>query len=186
MKTNEKDNQKDLSEEDFFAFCTMLFSAGQETTENMIGNSLLALLHHPTQFNQLRQNPELISSALEELLRYDSPVQILARIAEQDLEIGGQTIQAGDRLFLALGAANRDPEQFSNPDDLCLTRIVGRPIPFGAGIHHCLGGASARVQGQVAINSILKRLPNLQRTEGTLSWRKNLVLRGLSSLPVTF
>ncbi|MDV3347370.1 cytochrome P450 [Leptothoe sp. LEGE 181152] len=175
-----------LSEEDFLGFCVMLFSVGQETTENMIGNSMLALLNHPQQLKQLKQEPTLIKKGVEELLRYDSPVQFLARMATSDLDIGGKTIRAGERIFLALGAANRDPHQFSEPDRLHFLRHQGQPIPFGSGIHYCLGAALARMQGQIAINTMIQKLLHLKLAPEPLKWRKNLVLRGLKSLPVTF
>ncbi|MDZ8261970.1 cytochrome P450 [Nostoc sp. ChiQUE01b] len=174
-----------LNEEELMGFCAMLFSVGQETTENFLGNSMLALLRHPDQLQKLKHEPTIIPNAIEELLRYDSPVQLIARIATEDVEIGGKTIKAGDRVHLSLGAANRDPAEFIDPDSIQLTR-KHNSIPFGSGIHYCLGGALARLQGQVAINTLIQRLPGLQLSTDKLEWRNNIVLRGLKALPVTF
>jgi hypothetical protein len=147
---------------------------------------MLALLRHPDQMEKLKREPTIIKSAVEELLRYDSPVQIIARVAIEDVEIGGKTIRAGGRVHLCLGAANRDPAQFANPDRLDLTRSDSGHIPFGYGIHYCLGAVLARLQGEIAINALVQRLPNLKLGTDTLQWRKNIVLRGLKALPVTF
>ena len=135
---------------------------------------------------KLKREPTIIKSAVEELLRYDSPVQIIARIATQDVTIGNKVVKTGGRVHLCLGAANRDPAQFLQPDVLDLTRSENHHIPFGYGIHYCLGAALARAQGQIAINRILQRLPDLKLGTDTLEWRKSVVLRGLKSLPVTF
>jgi hypothetical protein len=171
--------------EELIAFCAMLFSVGQDTTENLIGNSLLALLNHPEQLQKLKQEPTIIASAVEELLRYDSPVQLVARVAMENVEIDGNIIRTGDRVHISLGAANRDPHQFPNPDVLDLSRQK-HGVPFGAGIHYCLGSTLARIQGQVAINTVLQRLSNLKLNTDRLEWRKNIILRGVKSLPVTF
>lgn len=177
-------NQGDkLNDEELISFCAMLFSVGQETTENFIGNSMLALLRHPDQLQKLKQEPNIISSAVEELLRYDSPVQLVARVATENVEIGGKTIKAGDRVHLSLGSANRDPAEFADPDRIILNR-KHNSIPFGAGIHYCLGGALARLQGQVAINMLIQRFPEMKLNTNKLEWRNNIVLRGLKTLPV--
>lgn len=181
-----RNDGKKLSQDEILAFCAMLFSVGQETTENLIGNGILALLRHPDEMKKLKREPTIIKSAVEELLRYDSPVQIVARIATQDVAVGSKIVKAGGRVHLCLGAANRDPAQFSQPDILDLTRGENRHIPFGCGIHYCLGAALARAQGQIAINRIIQRLPNLKLSTDNLKWRKSIVLRGLESLPVTF
>jgi pimeloyl-[acyl-carrier protein] synthase len=174
-----------LNDEELMGFCAMLFSVGQETTENFIGNSMLALLRHPDQLQRLKQEPTIINSAVEELLRYDSPVQLVARVATEDVEIGGKTIKAGDRVHLSLGAANRDPAEFAEPDCIQLNR-KHNSIPFGSGIHYCLGGALARLQGQVAIGTLIRRFPELKLNTDKLEWRSNIVLRGLKTLPVAF
>jgi hypothetical protein len=178
--------QDKLTDTELFAFLSMLFSVGQETTENLIGNGLFTLLCHPEQTDRLRQHPALIHSAIEELLRYDSPVQIISRTATVAVEIGGKTIRQGDKVNLLLGAANRDPAKFAEPDRLDLNRKESHRLPFGSGIHYCLGAELARVQGQVAINTVLQRLPNLQLHPERLERRKNIVLRGFKVLPVTF
>ncbi len=180
-------NQSDkLNEDELLACCAMLFSVGQETTENFIGNSVLALLHHPDQMQKLKLEPKIITNAVEELLRYDSPVQLIARIAVEDVEIDRKTIQAGDRIHLCLGAANRDPAQFSDPDHLDLTRQQQHSLPFGGGIHYCLGAALARIQGQIAINTLVQRFSELKLNCHRLEWRNNIVLRGVNYLPVAF
>ncbi|MEH1788637.1 MAG: cytochrome P450 [Nostoc sp.] len=175
----------DLNYDELIAFCAMLFSVGQDTTENLLGNSFLALLNHPEQLQKLKQEPTMIANAVEELLRYDSPVQLLARVAMEDVEIDGNLIRAGERVHISLGAANRDPSQFPNPDALDFSRQK-HGMPFGAGMHYCLGSTLARIQGQVAINTVVQRLSNLKLNTDRLEWRKNIVLRGMKSLPVTF
>jgi len=179
-------DQNKLSNDELLGFCAMLFSVGQETTENLIGNSLHALLNNPDQIQKIKEDPTLIAAAIEELLRYDSPVQLLARVALEDVDIDDQRIQTGDRVHLSLGAANRDPAVFSQPDRLDFGRTQ-QGIPFGGGIHYCLGAALARIQGQIAINTVVQRLAELQiNREEPLEWRKNIVLRGLRTFPITF
>ncbi len=181
---SEETGKLDLDE--VLGLCAMLFSVGQETTENLIGNGMLALLQNPEQMAKLQQDPTLINNAIEELLRYDSPVQIVARDATEDIEIDGNLIHAGESVVLCLGAANRDPEQFRDPDILDITRNINRNLPFGGGIHYCLGSALARLEGQIAINAMVQQLPELTLATNSLTRRKNIVLRGLQSLPVTF
>ncbi|QSJ20569.1 cytochrome P450 [Nostoc sp. UHCC 0702] len=175
-----------LTLEELLAICILLFATGEETTVNTIGNGMLALLHHPDQMEQLKKEPTIIQSAVEEILRYDSPVQLTARVAIDNIEIGNQTIQAGEKLILCLGAANRDPYQFPNPDQFNIHRYQDNHVAFGDGIHYCLGAALARVQAQIAINTLLQQFPDLQLASDKLEWRKNIALRGLKSLPVTF
>jgi cytochrome P450 len=163
--------------------CTLLLIAGHETTVNLIGNGMLALLQHPTELGRLRANPELIGSAIEELLRFDSPVQMTGRRTTTDLEIGGQHIAAGVIVLPLLGAANRDPRQFSEPDTLDLTRNPNPHVGFGRGIHFCLGAPLARLEGQIAINALVQRFPKLELA-GEPTRRDQITLRGLSSLPV--
>lgn len=180
------DQEGKLSEPELLGFLSMLFSVGQETTENLIGNGIFALLNHPKSLESLRQNPQLMSSALEELLRYDSPVQIISRTAIEPVEIDGRTIQKGDKVNLLLGAANRDPEKFPEPDRLSWNRKESSRLPFGSGIHYCLGAELARVQGQVALSNLIQRLPQLQLNPEKVERRKNIVLRGFKVLSVTF
>ncbi len=175
-----------LSEEELLSICMLLFVTGEETTVNTIGNGILALLCHPDQMEKLKREPAIIQSAIEELLRYDSPVQLTSRIATENVEISGKLIRAGDKVVACLGAANRDPSQFPDPDRLDLTRGENSHLAFSDGIHYCLGAVLARVQGQIAINTLVQRLPDLKLYTDTLEWRENIVVRGLKALPVTF
>jgi pimeloyl-[acyl-carrier protein] synthase len=175
-----------LSEEEMFATCILLLAAGNETTTNLIGNGMLALLRHPEQLRRLRDDPSLIESAVEELLRYDSPVQMSSRVLLQDVEVGGHTIHKGEVAVVIFGAANRDPEQFPDPDRLDLGRPNNRHLSFGYGVHFCLGASLARVEGQVAINALLRRMPEVRLLTGNVEWRPTVTLRGLKTLPVAF
>ncbi len=178
-----------LSEEELLANCILLFAAGHETTVNLIGNGTLALLQHPEQLAKLQKQPELLESAIEECLRYDSPVQMTGREPKEDCEIGGKRIQVGERLFTLVGAANRDPATFTDPDRFDITRTNNKHLThlaFGHGIHFCLGAALARLEGQCAIGTLVKRQPELRLQTETLQWRDAFTLRGLQSLPVAF
>ena len=181
-----RDESDKLNEEEVISICMLLFSAGEETTVNLIGNGMLALLHHPEQMKKLQQEPEIIRTAVEEMLRYDSPIQILGQIAGEDLEIGRQIIQKGEKMVLCLGAANRDPVKFPNPDQFDITRQENSHLAFADGIHRCLGATLAQIEAEIAINSLLQKLPNLKLASEKLKWRKNIALRGLKALPVTF
>jgi cytochrome P450 len=175
-----------LNEDELLATCTLLLVAGHETTVNLIGNGTLALLRHPDQLRRLRESRGLIGSAVEELLRYDGPVQRTARIPSEDVTIGGQTIPKGEMVMPFLGAADRDPAQFPDPDRLDIARADNRHIAFGMGIHFCLGAPLARMEGQIAINTLVKRLPKLAVATDRPEFRQSLTLRGLKSLPVAF
>jgi len=175
-----------LSEADVVISCAGLLFAGNETTTNLIGNGLLAFLRHPDQLERLRDAPTLIESAVEEMLRYDSPVQLTARIAKEDVEIGGKRVGVGQRVVLFLGAANRDPAQFAAADRFDVGRQENHHLSFSHGAHFCLGAALARLEGQIAIGTMLRRLPNLRLEAESLEWRDNKNLRGLRALPVTF
>jgi pimeloyl-[acyl-carrier protein] synthase len=175
-----------LNEEELLATCILLLVAGHETTVNLIGNGTLALLRHPDQLRKLRENPALIGTAVEELLRYDGPVQRTARIPSEDVTIGGQTIGKGEMVMPFLGAADRDPAQFRDPDRLDITRADNRHIAFGMGIHFCLGAPLARMEGQIAINTLVQRLPKLGLATDRPEFRQSLTLRGLQALPVAF
>jgi pimeloyl-[acyl-carrier protein] synthase len=175
-----------LSQDEVIAMCLLLFIAGHETTVNLIGNGTLALLRHPEQMKKLRAEPSLIGNAVEELLRYDSPVQRTARITTTEVELAGQPLPKGTMVITALGAANRDPAQFADPDRLDVTRKDPRHISFGFGIHFCLGAPLARVEGQLALGTLLRRMPNLALAEANPEWRESSVLRGLKRLNVTF
>ena len=175
-----------LTEDELYATVALLLLAGHETTINLIGNGTLALLRHPDQLARLRQNPALIRTAVEELLRYDSPVQMTSRIAFEDIQVRGQTIRAGQQVAFLLGAANHDPEQFADPQALDIGRDPNLHVAFGNGIHYCLGAPLARLEGQIALGTLIRRMPDLALDAETPEYRDNYVLRGLRSLPVTF
>ena len=175
-----------LSEEEMFGMCVFLLVAGHETTLALIGNGLLALLRNPEQKQMLQEDPGLIDSAVEEFLRYDSPIQHQTRVAREDFELEGQRIRRGDRVLPMLGAANRDPAQFADPDRLDIRRQPNPHLAFGYGIHFCLGAPLARLEGQIAIRTILRRLPRMQLTEGNLRWRVHTSMRHPELLPVDF
>jgi cytochrome P450 len=175
-----------LSEGEVIAMCILLFIAGHETTVNLIGNGVRALLQHPEQLAKVRQDPALVPGGVEELLRYDSPVQRTARITNAEVELGGRALPAGAMVVAAIGAANRDPAVFADPDRLDVTRRDVRHISFGSGIHFCLGAPLARVEGQIALGTLLQRAPRLALAETASEWRESSVLRGLKRLRVTF
>jgi pimeloyl-[acyl-carrier protein] synthase len=176
-----------LTEEEVVANSILTMIGGQETTTNLIGNGLLMLLRHPREMEHLTQNPALIPSAVEEMLRYDSPVQHTARIAPADGMLGGKQIRKGQSVIPVLAAANRDPERFPDPDRLDLERKDNRHLAFGWASHFCFGAPLARMEGQIAFEALLRRLPELALEDGAeLHWRENLGLRGLKSLPATF
>jgi len=173
-----------LSEAELTANIMLLFGAGHETTVNLIGNGLLALHRHPDQLDLLKRDPSLMPNAIEEFLRYDSSVQMTGRTALEDIEIGGVNIARGETILCLLGAANRDPTMFPDPDRLDITRRNIRPLSFGGGIHFCLGAQLARIEGEIALNSLLARLPDLRLDAPEApSWRPTFVLRGLTTLP---
>ena len=173
-----------LGEEELIATLILLLVAGNETTTNLSGNGMLALLRHPDQLERLRNEPSLAEPAVEELLRYDSPVQATGRVALEDVEVGGTVVPEGGVAFLLLGAANRDPAVFPEPDRLDLGRQDNRHVAFGYGIHFCLGSPLARVEAQVALPSLLRRFPNPRLATEELEWSGGLILRGLKKLPV--
>jgi len=175
-----------LNEEELLATCILLLIAGHETTVNLIGNGVLALLRNPGELERLRATPGLITNAVEELLRYDGPVQRTARVASAEATIGGRTIAKGEMVMPFIGAADRDPSQFPDPDRLDLTRADNRHIAFGWGIHFCLGAPLARVEGQIAIDALVRRLPRLELMTDAPEYRQSLTLRGLKTLPVKF
>ena len=174
-----------LSEEDVIANSILTMAGGQETTTNLIGNGLLTLLRHPTQLRALRENPALIPAAIEELLRYESPIQYTARLAPQNMEMGGKAIRAHQAVMAVIGAANRDPERFPDPDRLDIHRANNRHLAFGWAAHFCFGAPLARIEGQIAFEALL-RLPNLALQGAPLVWQNNHGFRGLTALPVTF
>jgi cytochrome P450 len=173
-----------LSPEELFANSVLLLAAGHETTTNLIGNGLLALLKHPDQLEYLRKNPDSMPSAIEEFLRYDSPVQWTSRLAGEDLELQGHQIRRNDLILIGLASANRDPEQFSEPDKLDVTRKENRHIAFGHGIHFCLGAALARMEGEIAFTALLRRFPRMRVESRGIQWRSSIFLRGMKSMPI--
>ena len=173
-----------LSERELLATCLLLYVAGHETTVNLIGNGLLALLRHPEERRRLQADPALLPAAVEELLRYDSPVQRTGRMAADDADIGGVPIPNGTLVLGLVGAANRDPAHFAEPDRLDLGRDQPRHLAFGAGIHYCLGASLARLEAQVAIGALLRRFPAVTLAVERPAWRPSSTLRGLEALPV--
>jgi cytochrome P450 len=178
------DAEQGVAAEEVVANCAFLIFTGHETTTNLIGNGLLALLRHPDQLLRLRTNPSLIGTAVEELLRYACSVQSAGRVATEDLEIGGRRILAGQYVALSLGAANRDPAQFPGAEHLDVSRAQNRHLAFGYGHHFCLGSALARLEGQIALDALIQQWPRLRLAGGALQWHANQGLRGLVALPV--
>jgi cytochrome P450 len=174
-----------LTEEEVVANCIITMVGGQETTTNLIGNGVLSLLRHPAEMARLRADRTLVPSAVEELLRYESPSQHTARLAPEDVELGGRQIRKRQAVIAVMGAANRDPERFADPDRLDLGRADNRHVAFGWGAHFCFGAPLARIEGQLAFEALLRRFPDLALEPGPLVWRQNLGLRGLESLPVS-
>lgn len=174
-----------LSEAELYSNAVLLLNAGHETTTNLIGNGTLALLQHPDQWKRLVEKPELVEGGVEELLRYDSPVQFTSRSALEDVEIGGQHVAKGQVVMVMLGAANRDPEAFPDPDRLDVTRPEARHhVAFGQGPHYCLGAPLARLEGEEVFKALVRRYPGLRLQGEAPSYRSNFNLRGLVSLPV--
>jgi cytochrome P450 len=173
-----------LTEDELIANCLLLLAAGHETTTNLIGNGLYALLSHPMQAETLRRDPAGLPVAVEELLRYDSPIQWTTRYANETIVLGDTRLEAGQFLMLGLGAANHDPAQFTDPNRLDISRQEGRHLAFGYGVHYCLGSALARLEGQIALGTLLRRFPALRLTGEPPHRRPNLVFRALESLVV--
>jgi cytochrome P450 len=174
-----------LSEEELRLNTLLLFVAGHETTMNLIGNGMYALLRNRDQFDRLRADPSLIGTAVEELLRYDGPVHISSRTAVTDVEVNGHEFRAGDQALTILAAANRDPARFADPDRLDIGRDDGPHLTFSYGIHYCLGAALARLEGQVVINSLVQRFGDLAIVTDPVTYRDHFVLRGLKELEVS-
>ena len=174
-----------ITSREVVALAQLLLVAGHETTVNLIGNGMLALLRAPDQLALLRRSPELVGPAVDEFLRFDGPVQITQRVVIKDMEVVGCPVKAGDEIMLVLGAANRDPAAFPEPHRLDVTRDARRHVAFGGGIHHCLGAALARMEGQIAFAALLDRFPRIELA-GTPMRRPTFTLRGLETLPVDF
>ncbi|WP_315792572.1 cytochrome P450 [Paenibacillus sp. BIC5C1] len=178
-----------LTEQELYALVFVLIIAGHETTVNLIGNGMLALLEHPQQKQLLMEQPELIQSAVEEVLRYNGPAEISnIRWATENMEFEGKQIRQGDMMLVALSSANRDSAHYEEPDTFDITRKVNDHIAFGKGIHYCLGAPLARLEGEIAINALLRQLPEirLNRDPQLLEWRPGMIIRGLTALPVVY
>ena len=173
-----------LTEDELVSNINILLSTGHETTTHLIGNGLLALLQHPDQWSKLRAHPNLLESAIEEMLRYDNPVQITYRSALEEASIHGKLIRKGDLVNSILGSANRDPQRFSNPDRFDITRNEGRHLGFGLGIHFCIGAPLVRLEAQIVFDTILRRFPRIHLAEESLEWQEHPIFRGLKSLHI--
>ena len=184
----EEDGNK-LSHEELYANIILLFGAGHETTVNLIGNGLLALFRNPDQLALLKANPSLITNAIEEFLRYDSSVQMSGRVTLEDIEdLGGKKIPKGESVLCLLGSANHDPAVYPDrPEQLDITRANVKPLSFGGGIHFCLGAQLAHIEAEIAISTLLRRLPELRLDDAeNPEWRPTFVLRGLTRLPASW
>ncbi|MGG4092124.1 cytochrome P450 family protein [Paenibacillus lautus] len=183
------ENQGDrLSEQELYGLVTLMIIAGHETTVNLIGNGVLALLEHPKQRKLLQEQPELIHGAIEEMLRYNGPVEFsTSRWATEDMDFHGVHMKKGDLVVIALNSANRDASQFEDPDIFDITREKSQHLAFGKGIHLCLGAPLARLEGEIAINTLLHRYPNfeLQRDIDELEWRPGMIVRGVKEIPIS-
>jgi cytochrome P450 len=181
-----RDAEDQLSEDELLGMCVLLLIAGHETTVNLIGNGLLTLLRHPDQLALLRHHPEYLTSAIEEMLRYESPVQrSTPRFAAETFEIAGQRIEAGQQISLMFGAANRDPAHVPDPDRFDITRHPNPHLGFGSGIHYCLGAPLARIEARVAFSHILEHLPAMRLATDQPEWKPVTWLRGLRRLPIS-
>jgi cytochrome P450 len=177
---------KTLTEDELVATAVFVLFAGHETTANLIGNGMIALIDQPEAMALFRAQPDIAETAVEELLRIDSPAASVTRVARTDMVLGGKSIRAGDRLFLMINAANRDPAMFPDPDRLKLDRDPNPHIAFGYGPHYCVGAPLARLEGQIAFGRLLERLADIRIADGSLDWSDNLVLRGVKKLPLSF
>ncbi|HEX4126379.1 MAG TPA: cytochrome P450 [Acidimicrobiales bacterium] len=182
VQARESDDR--LTDDEITSTAILLFSAGFETTTNLLGNGLLALLRHPAQLDDWRHHPEIAPTAVEELLRFDSPVQFNLRTALEPADLLGEPLERGDRIVVLQGAGNRDPARFDRPDDLDLRRVDNTPLSFGWGIHHCIGAPLARMEGEIAFNALLARFPTMELTSDEVHWRPSFTLRGLLDLPL--
>ncbi len=184
-----KDGSDQLSEDEILAMIFLLLVAGHETTVNLIGSGSLALLEHPDQLAKLRSEAALINTAIEELVRFVCPVEMATeRYAREDITVAGTTIPRGELVMAVIGSANRDANYFDNPDSLDITRKNNKHLAFGYGAHYCLGASLARLEGQIAISTLVQRMPNLRLSiaPDQLRWRGAFILRGLEALPVSF
>ncbi|MEV8509848.1 cytochrome P450 [Actinoplanes sp. NPDC051475] len=179
-----EDDGEKLTEDELLTMAALLFAAGFETTTNLLANSVVALLRNPEQLTLLRTDPGLAPSAVEELLRYDTPVQLISRVTWDDVEVAGVPVSGGERVVAYLGAGNRDPERFPEPDRLDLTRADNAPLSFGGGIHYCLGAPLARLEAQIALPALVDRFPKLDFAAAP-ERRDSLAIRGYTRLPIS-
>lgn len=173
-----------LTDDEIIANVLLLFNAGHETTVNLIGNGMLALLRHPEQERALREDPGLVEEGIDEFVRFDAPVQLVARIATADIEIAGRTIRAGDKMMLLLGAANRDPLRYPNPDRLDLGRRDIKPLAFGGGPHYCIGAMLGKIEGRLVFTELMRRYRSVSLSRDDVVWRPHVNFRGLRELRV--
>lgn len=181
-----EDEGQRLNHDELRSTCTLILIAGHETTMNLIGNGLQALLRSPDQKEKLRENPTLARTAVEELLRYDSPVHLTARSASEKIDFDGTTFDKGHLVIIAIGGVNRDPKHFPDPDKLDIERDPNHHIAFSAGAHFCVGAQLARLEAQIAFPRLLERMPKIELADNDLDYRETITLRGLKDLPVTF
>lgn len=175
-----------LSEAELLTTCVTLLTAGHETTTNLIGNGLLTLLRHPDQLRRLREDPALLPTAVEEMLRYESPLHRNPRRVAANVELDGRLLRQGDFVLQMLGAANRDPTHFADPERFDITRQPNRHMAFGFGTHFCVGAPLARLEAPIAIETVLRRLPGLRLDTASVQWQQHTLLRALVALPVAF
>ncbi|MGA2521226.1 MAG: cytochrome P450 [Acidimicrobiales bacterium] len=173
-----------LTQGELLSTCILLLVAGHETTVNLISGGSLALLEHPDQMARVRDDPALLRSGVEEMLRFAPPVQLTGRVALQDMEVAGARVGRGEFCMLLIGSANRDPDVFTDPDTFDVGRQDNNHLGFGFGIHHCLGAPLARIETQIALAALLRRARHIERTTDVLAYKENIVLRGLAALPV--
>lgn len=173
-----------LDERELFGTCLLLLVAGNETTTGLVGNAVIALLRHPEQLDRLRKDPGRMPAAIEELVRYDSPVQLTSRMVQEERQLDGCRMRRGEQIVCILGAGNRDPARFDDPDRLDLDRADVRPLSFGYGLHYCLGAQLARLEAQAVLTGVLARYPDLRFAGAPITWGENTVLRGPRALPL--
>jgi cytochrome P450 len=173
-----------LNEDELIATCMLILFGGHETTTNLLGNAVVALLAHPNQLHRLTVEPDLITLAVEEFLRYDGPSNSIARVVARDHQLGDKTLREGDRVFAMINAANRDPRRFERPNVLDLGRTPNRHLTFGQGVHFCLGAPLARLEAKVCLGQLVARYPNFRRGHREVDWIDALVMRGPSQLPI--
>jgi cytochrome P450 len=182
LLTQARDRGEFFTDDEIIGTCIHLLTAGHETTTNLIGKSVLALLGNPDVFHELRANPELMRNAVDELVRYDSPVQMVTRWAYRDEILHGRDIRRGDKVVLVLGSANRDPLQFPDPDALCLDRGTSRHCGFGLGIHYCLGATLARAEAEIGLTTLFENFPQLSLTDEPAQYANDMVFHGPTRL----